>query len=64
MIPDLEEELFCVCGGPEDGLYVECTVGTGGCNGWVHPGCVGLSDEEAQRREDYVCPLCDFSTAI
>jgi hypothetical protein len=51
---------FCVCGAGEDGLYVECAVGTGGCNGWVHPRCIGLSEEEAQQKNALVCPLCDF----
>jgi hypothetical protein len=31
---------LCVCGDEEEGLYVQCTVGTGGCNGWVHPECI------------------------
>jgi hypothetical protein len=51
---------FCVCGAPEAGLYVECAVGTSGCNGWVHPRCIGLSEEEAQQKSALVCPLCEF----
>jgi hypothetical protein len=31
---------LCVCGDEEEGLYVQCTLGTGGCNGWVHPECI------------------------
>lgn len=31
---------LCVCGDEEDGFYVQCTNGTGGCNGWVHPECI------------------------
>jgi hypothetical protein len=57
-------ETFCVCGAPEGGLYVECAVGTSGCNGWVHPMCIGLSDEEAQKKSRLVCPLCDFGTVV
>jgi hypothetical protein len=30
----------CVCGDEEAGFYVQCSVGAGGCNGWVHPECV------------------------
>lgn len=31
---------LCVCGDEEGGFYVQCTNGTGGCNGWVHPECI------------------------
>ena len=35
-----EPTQLCVCGNEEDGLYVQCSLGTGGCNGWVHPECI------------------------
>lgn len=56
---------FCVCQQPElrDSplAYIECSYGKCGCNGWVHPVCVGLgncSEEEMHRLPRIVCPFC------
>ena len=36
--------LYCVCQKPfDEKLYIGCE----GCEGWFHPGCCGLTDEEA-----------------
>jgi hypothetical protein len=45
---------YCICGRPGGGGFmIECTVGTGGCSGWIHPECFGLDEGE-------VCqgPIC------
>lgn len=34
----------------------QCSDGAGGCGGWVHPACVGLSRAPEGA---YVCPACD-----
>lgn len=52
---------FCVCHLPEDKTeYLECDAGLGGCNGWFHARCVGLSEEDVAElsSERLVCPLC------
>lgn len=56
---------FCVCQQPEAAdsplAYIECSHGKCGCNGWVHPVCVGLgncSEEEMQRLPRIICPFC------
>lgn len=43
---------------------IECIRGTGGCNGWVHPGCCGLilTQEELEAIDSYICPLCEKPT--
>lgn len=40
---------------------IECSRGSGGCNGWVHPSCCGLilSQEELEALSAYICPLCE-----
>jgi hypothetical protein len=55
--------LYCVCQTPEDKThcYAECSYGQLGCNGWIHPGCVGfgnLTDDEVNKMPPLVCPLC------
>jgi hypothetical protein len=53
--------VYCVCHQPQDDReYVECSMSVGGCNGWLHLDCVGLSSAEVERFSDveFVCPLC------
>jgi hypothetical protein len=40
VLSSAEPVQLCVCGNEEDGFYVQCSLGTGGCNGWVHPECI------------------------
>ena len=44
-VSDDNTKLYCICQKPSSGEYVECSVGTGGCNGWVHLKCMGLTEE-------------------
>lgn len=54
--------VFCVCHQSErGGPYIECSYGKAGCQGWVHPQCVGLgkkSEEELSQLGNIICPLC------
>ena len=54
---EAEPSQLCVCGNEEDGFYVQCALGTGGCNGWVHPECI------PQLRGEFVVfvVLCTFN---
>ncbi|KAI8816843.1 PLU-1-like protein-domain-containing protein [Fimicolochytrium jonesii] len=50
-------EVFCVCREPhrdELGPMIGCDQ----CSGWFHFGCVGLTAEEAEKIDEYVCPPC------
>jgi hypothetical protein len=61
---------FCVCKRLDDDpdqTFVRCTVGKGGCNGWVHaaPACSGLTEDQLddlvlskKQPQKYVCRLC------
>ena len=54
----VEDELFCVCRKPyQDGVLM---VGCDDCNGWFHPGCIGMSPEQAQAVTFYQCPNCSL----
>jgi hypothetical protein len=53
------EDQYCICQGEtESNILIECSIGIGGCNSWVHPECVGLSPKEARQIENFVCPAC------
>ena len=54
---------FCVCQKPEDSSskYLECALGYGGCQGWVHTACVGLgslTETQIEALPTCICPLC------
>jgi hypothetical protein len=63
-----EDGKFCVCGSLDDNpdeTFIKCTIGTGGCNGWVHLSCSGLTESEIDsivlkewNPAKYVCKLC------
>ncbi|KHN88716.1 Nucleosome-remodeling factor subunit [Toxocara canis] len=55
-----EQELYCVCQTPYDDsrFYVGCD----GCEGWFHPQCVGITQAEAEKAAQYLCPACVKST--
>ena len=39
----------------EDGSFM---VGCDMCEGWFHGSCVGVSKDEANKLENYLCPNC------
>ena len=45
----------CTRGRVEDGSFM---VGCDLCDGWYHGSCVGVSKDDANCLESYVCPLC------
>lgn len=54
---------YCSCQRTEDecdgGMMIECAHGKGGCNGWFHPECEGLSlTEEDVASGSFLCSLC------
>ncbi|CAM4973547.1 unnamed protein product [Rotaria socialis] len=51
-----KERLYCVCQTPydESEFYIGCDV----CADWLHGSCVGITPEEADKFEVYVCPRC------
>lgn len=55
------QELFC-CGTPYDQsqFYICCDK----CQGWFHGKCVGVSQNEAEFIDEYICPNCQKNTSI
>eukprot|EP00730_Choanoeca_flexa_P008651 TRINITY_DN12517_c1_g1_i3.p1 TRINITY_DN12517_c1_g1~~TRINITY_DN12517_c1_g1_i3.p1 ORF type:complete len:435 (+),score=87.55 TRINITY_DN12517_c1_g1_i3:65-1369(+) len=52
---DPQEELYCICQQPNHGeLMIQCDT----CEGWFHPHCVSLTDEEAQALSEFHCDDC------
>lgn len=62
-VPVTDTTVYCLCdnvGG--SGFMIECSDGTGGCNGWFHPQCCGLelTQEVIDKITEYsfTCSLC------
>jgi hypothetical protein len=57
--------VFCLCRQPDERNgtnFIQCEFGKAGCNGWIHPFCVGLGDKTQQELESlprFICPLCE-----
>lgn len=49
--------LYCICRKPYDGS--RCMVGCDVCSNWFHVDCVGLTEAQAKKAEQYLCPNCD-----
>ena len=51
-----ENELFCICRGPDDHTWmIACD---GGCDDWFHGRCVGMDEKDGKLIEKYICPNC------
>ena len=58
----LNRELYCVCHLPWDGnsLMVQCD----DCFDWFHPKCIGVSSREAQSKNSFICPQCQYKPIL
>ena len=45
---------YCICRQPYEGFMIGCD----GCEEWYHGSCIGLSQEQAQKFDKYVCVRC------
>lgn len=47
---------FCICKKPlnPDHLYIKCDK----CENWYHPKHCGISDEDAEVMEEFICDYC------
>lgn len=54
--PFKDWEAFCVCQKPLNPnlLYIKCDE----CSKWYHPKCMGLTEDEAQKKEEFYCTVC------
>ncbi|XP_030839912.1 nucleosome-remodeling factor subunit BPTF isoform X3 [Strongylocentrotus purpuratus] len=57
---ETEEELYCLCKRPYD--EAQFYIGCDRCNDWFHGHCVGISQDEAESIENYICPGCKTTT--
>eukprot|EP01036_Dinobryon_divergens_P034584 gene34584-44712_t len=61
---DFSRVLYCICHRPLNksaAKYIKCSLGKYGCNGWMHPACVGLGDKsqsELNSMKYITCPFC------
>ncbi|XP_062243495.1 nucleosome-remodeling factor subunit BPTF-like isoform X5 [Platichthys flesus] len=51
-----EIKLYCVCKTPYDEtkFYIGCDL----CTNWYHGDCVGITEKEAKKMDDYICVEC------
>nr|XP_033945867.1 nucleosome-remodeling factor subunit BPTF-like isoform X1 [Pseudochaenichthys georgianus] len=51
-----EPKLYCVCktAYDESKFYIGCDL----CSNWFHGACVGITEKEAKKLEDFVCDAC------
>ncbi|XP_054762384.2 nucleosome-remodeling factor subunit BPTF-like [Lytechinus pictus] len=57
---EVEEELYCICKQPYD--EAQFYIGCDRCNDWFHGHCVGISQDEAEGIDNYICPGCKTTT--
>jgi hypothetical protein len=54
------DEVYCLCRRPQQGD--EPMIGCDVCDEWYHFECVGLTLQDAQLIDRYVCPVCERRT--
>ncbi|XP_052398102.1 nucleosome-remodeling factor subunit BPTF isoform X10 [Carassius gibelio] len=49
-------KLYCICKTPydESKFYIGCDL----CSNWYHGECVGITEKEAKKMDDYICSEC------
>ena len=56
------EELYCVCRQPARTDIEELYIGCSRCDGWFHPACVGMGEQEARElstsNDEWYCAEC------
>uniref|UniRef100_A0A096M732 Bromodomain PHD finger transcription factor n=2 Tax=Poecilia formosa TaxID=48698 RepID=A0A096M732_POEFO len=54
-----DTKLYCICKTPydESKFYIGCDL----CSNWFHGACVGITEKEAKKLEDFVCNDCKRS---
>jgi hypothetical protein len=50
-----ENDWYCICQGPDDEKPV---IQSDVCNGWFHCWCMGVTQEDIEGLDRYICPLC------
>ncbi|XP_055689203.1 nucleosome-remodeling factor subunit NURF301 isoform X2 [Lutzomyia longipalpis] len=50
------EKLYCICRTPYDDtkFYVGCDL----CNNWFHGDCVGITEEDSKKLNEFICSEC------
>ncbi|KAK3575101.1 hypothetical protein QTP86_020698 [Hemibagrus guttatus] len=51
-----DTKLYCICKTPYDEtkFYIGCDL----CTNWYHGDCVGITEKEAKKMDDYICAEC------
>ncbi|KAM9483687.1 nucleosome-remodeling factor subunit BPTF-like isoform 1-T1 [Clarias gariepinus] len=51
-----DTNLYCICKTPYDEtkFYIGCDL----CTNWYHGDCVGITEKEAKKMDDYICAEC------
>lgn len=49
-----KKDVNCICRKGEDGLMIQYD----GCDEWFHGECVSVTQEDADKMEQYICGLC------
>lgn len=51
-----DTKLYCICKTPYDEtkFYIGCDL----CTNWYHGDCVGITEKEAKKMDDYICVEC------
>ncbi|KAJ8264107.1 hypothetical protein GJAV_G00145260 [Gymnothorax javanicus] len=51
-----DTKLYCICKTPydESKFYIGCDL----CSNWYHGDCVGITEKEAKKMDDYICNEC------